>query len=196
MRSDSTPTHQAILDAAEQLFAQRGYAGVRLQDIATAVTMRHASLYYYAPGGKEQLYVEVMERSFLRHQAGLTDAILRAGADLRAQMHAVADWFASQPPVDLGQIVRSDMPAIGARHAERLTELSLEALRQPIASALERAQDRGAVNLRDVDFAAMGLVGFLQTVHNFPPRYAPSPADRAQLARAMADMLLDGWLKR
>jgi AcrR family transcriptional regulator len=196
MRPANTPTHQAILDAAELLFAQRGYAAVRLQDIATAVNMRHASLYYYAPDGKEQLYVEVMERSFLRHQAGLTDAILRAGADLRAQMHAVADWFASQPPVDLGQIVRSDMPAIGARHAQRLTELSLESLRGPIASALQRAQDRGAVNIRDIDFAAMGLVGLLQTVHNIPPRYAPAREDRAQLARAMADMLLDGWLKR
>lgn len=196
MRAANNPTHHAILDAAERLFAERGYAAVKLHDIAKAVDMRHASLYYYAPEGKEQLYVAVMERSFNRHRDGLTDAIIRAGDDLRAQMHAVAEWFASQPPVDLGQIVRSDMPAIHPQHAERLTELSLEALRQPIASALRRAQDKGQVNVLDVNFAAMGLVGFLQTAHNIPPRYYRSVDDRAQLAKAMADMLLDGWLKR
>jgi AcrR family transcriptional regulator len=196
MRAASNSTHQTILDAAERLFAERGYAAVKMHDIARAVDMRHASLYYYAPAGKEQLYVEVMERNFNRHRAGLTDAIIRAGDDLRAQMHAVAEWFASQPPVDLGQIVRSDMPAISQPHADRLMELSLAALRQPIASALRRAQDKGLVNLLDVNFAAMGLVGFLQTAHNIPQRYYRSTQDRTQLATAMADMLLDGWLKR
>jgi AcrR family transcriptional regulator len=196
MRSASNSTHQTILDAAERLFAERGYAAVKMQDIAKAVDMRHASLYYYAPEGKEQLYVEVMERNFNRHRDGLTDAIIRAGDDLRAQMHAVAEWFASQPPVDLGQIVRSDMPAISPQHADRLMDLSLQALRQPIASALRRAQDKGLVKLPDVNFAAMGLVGFLQTAHNIPQRFYRSADERAQLAIAMADMLLDGWLKR
>jgi AcrR family transcriptional regulator len=70
MRAASNSTHQTILDAAERLFAERGYAAVKMHDIARAVDMRHASLYYYAPAGKEQLYVEVMERNFNRHRAG------------------------------------------------------------------------------------------------------------------------------
>lgn len=196
MRLATNATHQAILNAAERLFAERGFAAVKLHDIATAVNMRHASLYYYAPEGKEQLYVEVMERNFKHHRDGLTDAIIRAGDDLRSQMHAVAEWFALQTSINLGQIVRSDMPAISLPHAERLTELSLESLRMPIVSAIRRAQDQGQLDVLDVEFAAMGLVAFLQSVHNIPPRYAPAPADRVKLAKAMADMMLDGWLKR
>ena len=196
MNTATNATHKAILDAAERLFAERGYAAVKLHDIAKAVDMRHASLYYYAPEGKEQLYVAVMERNFHRHREGLTEAIIRAGDDFREQIHAVAEWFAIQPPLDLGQIVRSDMPAISKHHADRLTELSLQALRQPIVSALRRAQDRGLINVPDVEFAAMGLVGFLQTAHNIPARYFRSLDERVPLARAMADMLLDGWLKR
>ena len=190
------PTYQSILDAAERLFSERGYAAVKLQEIARAVSLRHTSLYYYVPAGKEQLYIEVMERNFNRHRDGLTDAIIRAGDDFRAQMHAVAEWFALQPPINFGQIVRSDMPAISQRHAYRLTELSIESLRLPIASALRRALDKGLVSMRDVDFAAMSIVGFLQTAHNIPPRYAPSEKERVTLAKAMADTLLDGWLKR
>jgi AcrR family transcriptional regulator len=88
-------TYHRLLDAAEALFMERGLAAVTLQDIASAIEMRHASLYYYAPKGKEQLYVAVMERTFKQHGEGLTDAVIQAGDDFRAQMHAVATWFAT-----------------------------------------------------------------------------------------------------
>lgn len=74
-----------ILDTAEDLFAKRGFAAVKLRDIASAIGMRHASLYYYAPGGKEQLYIEVMDRVLRRHRAGLEHVIVAAGDDLREQ---------------------------------------------------------------------------------------------------------------
>jgi AcrR family transcriptional regulator len=189
-------THQRILDAAERLFSERGLAAVTLQDIAQAVNMRHASLYYYAPEGKAQLYVEVMTRNFKRHGEGLTSAIIEAGDDFRAQIHAIATWFASHPPLDLGRIVRADMPALAPKHAEYLTELSMETLRMPIAAAIRNANRKGLVHLPDVEFAAMGMVGLLQSIHNIPGRYLPSQADLIAAAKAAADMLLDGWIKR
>jgi len=45
------------------LFSKRGYIRVRLRDIASAMGMKHASLYYYAPAGKQQLFIEVVERN-------------------------------------------------------------------------------------------------------------------------------------
>jgi AcrR family transcriptional regulator len=196
MKRASNTTRQSILDVAERLFAERGYSAVKLQEIAKGVEMRHASLYYYAPEGKQQLYVEVMERNFQRHRDGLVDAIIRAGDDLRAQLHAVAEWFALQPPINLGQIVHSDLQAISKLQANRLMALSLDSLRHPIASAMRRAQDRGLIQIRDENFAAMGLVALLQSVHNIPADYAPTPAARVALAKTMADMMLDGLLKR
>lgn len=188
-------THQRILDAAEALFGEHGYTGVTLQDIANAVHMRHASLYYYAPGGKEELYVAVMERSFHQHGEGLTHAIIDAGEDFRAQVHAVADWFATHPPIDLGRIVRSDMPAINPADAERLIHISLDSLRVPISAAIRSAVRKGQAQVQDADFAAMGLVGLLQSVHNIPRRFIPDRPSLVQAARAAADMLLDGWLR-
>ncbi len=186
-------TYQRIIDASERLFSERGYTAVTLQDIAQAVEMRHASLYYYAPNGKEQLYIAVMQRSFRQHGEGLTNAIIQAGDDFRAQIYAVADWFATHPPLDLGRIVRSDMPAINPADAERLIDLSLETVRVPIAAVIRNAARKGLVNVADPDFAAMGLVALVQSVHNIPPRFIPDPA---ATARAAADMLLDGWFKR
>jgi AcrR family transcriptional regulator len=189
-------TYQRILDASEALFSQFGFSGVTLQQIAKAVDMRHASLYYYAPKGKEDLYIKVTERSFQRHGEGLTNVIIEAGDDFRDQVHAVAYWFAVHPPIDLGRIVRSDMPAINAADAERLTELSLEMLRVPIAAIIRNAVRKGRAHVSDPDFAAMGLVGLLQSVHNIPQRFIPNREARVAAAMSAANMLLDGWLVR
>jgi AcrR family transcriptional regulator len=196
MEPTDNATYQRILDAAEWLFNQHGYNGVRLQDIARRVEMRHASLYYYAPEGKEQLYIAVMERSLQRHAEGLTTAIIEAGDDFRDQMVAVAEWFATHPPLELGRIVRSDMPSINPDKAEYLINLSLVSLRMPIVVALRHAMKRGLVQVDDPEFAAMGLIGLLQSVHNIPGRFVPSEEARVQAAKASVDMLLLGWLAR
>lgn len=195
MEHDNT-THQRILDAAERLFSEKGYAAVTLQDIARAVNLRHASLYYYAANGKEQLYVEVMERSFRRHGAGLTESIIAAGGDVRAQLHAVAAWFATQPPVDFGRMVRSDLPTIQSQAADRLVETGLDTVRVPIAAVIRNGVRTGVLQVRDPEFAAMGLVGLVQSVHNIPARFLPNEAARVAAAKESVDMLVDGWRVR
>jgi AcrR family transcriptional regulator len=196
MENRENKTYQRIVLAAEQLFGERGYSGVTLQDIAKAVKMRHASLYYYVPNGKEELYIEVMERSFKKHGEGLTNSIIEAGDDFRQQIHAIATWFATQPPLDLGRIVRSDLPAIGDQNADRLINYSLETLRMPISAVIRNGVRKGLIQIDDVDFAAMGLVALLQSVHNVPPRFLNSSEALINAAKDAADMMLFGWYKR
>lgn len=74
-----------ILDVAEALFQERGYTAVTMRDIAEAVGMRQASLYYHFPS-KEELFVSVRERMFERHRVGLHKALERAGEELRSQL--------------------------------------------------------------------------------------------------------------
>lgn len=59
MRKQQSP-RENLLDTAEQLFTSRGYTAVTLKDIAKALGIKQASLYYHFPLGKEDLYVEVM----------------------------------------------------------------------------------------------------------------------------------------
>ncbi len=196
MEQRNNKTYRRIVDAAEALFAERGYAGVSLPDIAGAVGMRHASLYYYVPNGKEQLYVDVMERSFRQHREGLTNAIIEAGDDFRAQIHAIAAWFATHRPIDLGRMVRSDMPELAPENARKLTEWSLDALRMPISAVIRNGIKKGHILVPDIDFAAMGLVALVQSIHNIPRTYLPDEDDVIKAAKAAADMLLDGWYRR
>ena len=54
-------TAERILDAAEALFAERGYAGTSLRDVATQVELRIPSLYNHFPS-KDALYAAVLGR--------------------------------------------------------------------------------------------------------------------------------------
>lgn len=58
--SNST-VQQRLLDAAEQLFSDNGFAGTSVRDLAAAAKCNIASVNYYF-GGKERLYFEVFNR--------------------------------------------------------------------------------------------------------------------------------------
>lgn len=196
MEQRNNKTYRRIVDAAERLFSERGYAGVSLPDIAKAVNMRHASLYYYVPEGKEQLYLDVMERSLRQHREGLTNAIIEAGDEFRAQIHAISAWFASHPPMDLGRMVRADMPQLAPENARKLTEWSLDSLRMPISAVIRNGVKQGYIVVPDINFAAMGLLALVQSIHNIPRDFLPHEDDLVEASKAASDMMLDGWYRR
>ncbi len=61
LRRKGELTAERILDAAEALFAEHGYAGTTLRDVATRVDLRIPSLYNHF-ASKEALYAAVLER--------------------------------------------------------------------------------------------------------------------------------------
>lgn len=187
-------TYKRILDASERLFAQRGYSSVTLRDIANAVDMKHASLYYYVPGGKESLFVKVMERSFERHQRGISDVISNAGVSLRQQLYAVSEWFVTQPAMDISRIYQGDRPSLSEDELQRLMSLGYDALRLPIVAMLEQANQSETIELEDFDLAAMAFISAVQSVNNIPVNL--SVQQRKDIGHKVVDMLLDGWRKR
>ncbi len=189
-------TFERILNAADELFSMRGYAAVRLRDIAEVVGMRHASLYYYIPGGKEQLFIEVIERNFKRHRGGLMQAIQEAESNLRSQMLAVIRWFLSQPPMDLARLYQADMPQIDPNQARRLMELAVESMRTPIQGAIESANHSGQIEVTNPGMAAMALVNLAQGIKSIPDSPSMTASRRMQIGEEVVDMLLNGWLKR
>ena len=132
------------MDAAEHLFMQRGFASVRLRDIADALEIRQASLYYHFPEGKEQLYVAVVERALQQHAAGLRSAAATAGPGLPAQLRAVAAWFA-QHPISASCMIRMDMAHLSPASAQGLSQLIQRSLFPPLRHLFQAAQQRGEI---------------------------------------------------
>lgn len=58
---EARPTRERILDAAEEVFAEKGLAAAPVRDIAARVGLNPASLYNHFDG-KDELYEAVLER--------------------------------------------------------------------------------------------------------------------------------------
>src|ERR1700722_5940543 len=72
-RSTPRPRREEILDEATRLFAERGYEGTSMADLAERVGLRKASLFHHF-ASKEQLRRAVLERLVQRITAKLASA--------------------------------------------------------------------------------------------------------------------------
>lgn len=189
----SSQAREQVLRVAEALFSERGYTAVTLQDIAQTLGVRTAALYYHVPKGKEQLFVEVTTRSFLRHRKGLEQAISQGEPNLATQLSAMASWLLSQPPLDLSRLARSDLPALSKEHAQVLYDLGRTSLVEPIQWAISQAYQRGEIRLVDTQIMATVFLSLIDSVHDMH-RYKDIPKE--VLAQDVIEVLLNGMRRR
>ncbi len=99
---DASRSREAILDAAEELFGDRGFEGASLSDIATVAGLSRGTPSYFF-GSKDQLYDSVLERAFREREKATRQAFgpliacqhLDGGASLGAALtKAVSGYMA------------------------------------------------------------------------------------------------------
>ena len=188
---------ERVLVVAEELFSERGYDSVTLRDIAQVLGIRQASLYHHVPGGKEQLFVEVTERSLARHKVEIERLLRENAGALRPQLVAAANWLLSQPPIDIPRMIRSDMPAISEEHARRLTRAAVDSLVVPLEVAFVEARERGEVDFARVPLWERLLAGSLLAIVDnarIGGRFSHMPA--SLMVESMIDVMLNGLRPR
>lgn len=181
---------QRVLDVAEELFMTRGYNSITLRDIADALEMRQASLYYHFPEGKEQLFVAVATRTFERHRQGMEHAIANATADVQAQLQAVSAWFASQPPLNLIGMMYADMPALSETMRLQLGRTAYTSMFTPLRELFFAAQQRGEIRQVIPDLLAGSYLNLMDGL-NYASGQEGAPS-REVMANEIITMMLDG----
>lgn len=119
-KASPNSSKETVLDAAEQLFAVRGYTSVTLKHLADKLGMKQASLYYHFPLGKEDLYVEVMLRHLEHRRSVLERLISQAEPTLRGCLLEVGVWLIQQLPLHAGRMFVSDLPELSPDKAAQL----------------------------------------------------------------------------
>lgn len=71
---DATRSRAAILDAAERLFAEKGFDGCSLSDIGSAASLSRAAPSYFF-GSKEKLYRTVLTRVFADRERATRNSV-------------------------------------------------------------------------------------------------------------------------
>ena len=181
---------QRVLDTAERLFMARGYAAITLRDVATELGVRQASLYYHFPGGKAQLYVEMAEHVFERHRKGMQAAIDQAAPNLEAQLKAVAEWFASQPAINVLGMMYADLPAIEEPNRKHLSQTAFRALFVPLSLVFVAAQRRAEARPVHPDLLAGFFLSMMDGITFSQAQQTHLP--REIMTDEMIGVLLDG----
>lgn len=194
MEPVQSEARERVLLAAEQLFAEKGYGPVTLRQIGARAGLNHSSLYHHVPGGKADLFVEVMERIYARHRTGLTASLVSATPELRAQCYAAARWLLSQPPMDLVRLEHIDMPELASTQVQRLSNHAYTALQLPLVEVLSAAHKRGEIAEHDFDLISGGLVGMIESL--FAVSEAVAGKSRLAMAERLIDVMLDGLRPR
>ncbi len=150
----------AILDAAAVVFAEKGYDGARINELAKAAGVNKATLYYQI-GDKEALYHAVLLRitsrfaNEIEHQLeGLVDPVeqLRQFIDIFADQTGNARYIA---PIMLREI------ASGGLHLPDSAMSKMEGVVAILAQIINRGVSQGIFRTVDPFFVHMLIVGSL-----------------------------------
>jgi TetR/AcrR family transcriptional regulator, biofilm operon repressor len=158
--ADGQRTRQAILDAARELFADKGYFGTSLRDVAGAVGVRESALYNYF-AGKDALF----EALLVAHQDSKTERLapLAEGpiADGRALLEQLAlahlEAFVEPREMQLHRILMSDGIRLARSGRINLYE-RMSSGREQLNALLRRLIREGW--LRRADVSVLGLSFF------------------------------------
>jgi TetR/AcrR family transcriptional regulator len=185
---DARTTRERILDAAEQVFAEKGMAAAPVRDIASRVGLNPASLYNHF-AGKEELYEAVLERGLTPLLEVLSE--LMSGDRTRDREEKAIDrivlHFASSP--NLAKLIHYETLAGGERLAriagrwfEPVYQRGLEALRASRAVELWPEEEWPLLLLAFQNL----IVGYFAMAPLVRTVFGVDPVSEEGLARQMA----------
>jgi AcrR family transcriptional regulator len=89
-------TRRELVEAASRVFAQHGFQGASLEQIAREAGFTTGAIYFHF-GGKDELFLAAFESYALARVGEVTEAYQAAEGDLPQRARAVADhWMARQ----------------------------------------------------------------------------------------------------
>jgi AcrR family transcriptional regulator len=149
-----------ILQAAEELFAARGYAGTSIRDITSKAGVNGAMVHYYF-GSKEGLYRALIENAMATVRALIEEAIEGASSSkerLTRFVEAYSSHIFHHP--NLVRIMNRELLSGGSRvkaFARSISATNYAMLRRTIAEGIKRGELRKV----DLDLAPISLVGMI-----------------------------------
>ena len=179
--ADRPSRREQILQAAAQLFAERGSRAVGVDDVGAAVGVTGPAIYRHF-AGKDAMLAEMLLRISERLLAGGSERVAAAGADPAAQLRALIAFqveFALGNPAlitvhdrDLGSLAEADAAQV-RRLQRRYVEVWVAVL-----ARLHPAADAAACRVRA--HAVFGLI-------NSTPHSA-GQLDRSAMAALLRDL--------
>jgi AcrR family transcriptional regulator len=181
-----------ILNAAVRIFEQKGYHGASMQDLADAVGMQKASLYYYFRS-KEDLLLLLCERGSGAFTQELNDIATSALAPTDKLRRAVeCHLVALCAQLDLFTVVLREQKFLSPKHRARLRAEGKRhaALLESILAEGMRKREFQQLN---PSVTALSILGMCNWLYEW---YSPDgPLSPREIAALFSDIIVNGVRK-
>ncbi len=199
-RRDRDRTRAEILDVATEHFAEHGYSGARVDEIAEQTRTTKRMLYYYF-GSKEGLYTEVLERAYAQIRAAEQEVDvehLEPVAAIRRLAELTFDHHEAHPDFIRLVSIENIHRAEHMRASGRFADLNTPAV-DLIDRILERGREAGTFTRRadavDVHMMISAFCVFrVANRHTWAAIFQRDPLDpalRERYRQMLGDMVVD-----
>jgi AcrR family transcriptional regulator len=199
-RKDARPGE--ILDAALELFVEKGFAATRLEDVAQRAGVSKGTVYLYFDS-KDDLFKAVIRSGMVRaieEAEKLVAGFEGPSADLLRRIYA--GWWQN-----IGGTKLSGIPKLMISEAQNFPELArfyydevIQRGSRLFARALERGVARGEFRPVNVDYAVRALIAplIMRAIleHSFLPCAGPEDFDVPAYFEHTLGLVLDGLRTR
>lgn len=185
-------TREDILDAAAQVFRQKGFHGASMKDIAEVVKLQKASLYHHV-SSKQEILLALLDRALellLERISSISHQDIPPDAKLRQMIRAYLQILAENP--DLSAVLLFEHRSLErkqhARHVpnrDRFEALWRAVLVEGVAAQLFECEDPALTGR-----AILGILNWTITWYR-----SDGPMGIGEVADHYSGLLLNGLLK-
>jgi len=207
--SDTLPAHKRerrkearpgeLLEAALDLFVEKGFASTRSEEVAARAGVSKGTLFLYFPS-KEELFKAVVRENIVRHQTEGAEEIARfTGTSAEMLEYLMLEWwrrYGATKASGISKLVMSE-----ASNFPDLARFFQDEVVTPghamIRSVLQRGIDRREFRRIDLDLTVHSVLApllFLVTwKHSMAPCSPSEPIDPETFIRHHAELLVRGF---
>jgi AcrR family transcriptional regulator len=187
--ASARPGRDRILAEARARFVAHGYAAMTMQEIADAVGVTKAALYYHFHD-KEALFGEAFIAEMERVCAGI-EAALATETGLTRQLAAVARFLLDTSGIEFARLVADLDRYVALDHRRALLDRAPRP-RDVVRPAFEAALARGEIRPVDLDVTVSLFFSMVFGQMRNAAYGNPAPATNEVLASAIASMVMEG----
>jgi len=182
-------TRRQILTKAAELFLAKGYKGVSMKELAAAVDVTSAALYYHFPKGKEDLFTTMIQTVFVDEGVAGIEETLAATQDVRERLTLLTSALLTLPLDErLSMLLRDAREHLKKPEHQQIILSLLDRIRHQVTAEFQAAQDAGEIRPDLPVKALVGLyMGMLREAKSLPG---------AHPAASLVSVLFDGIAKR
>ena len=174
-----------ILEGATHLFVTQGYHRISMREIAEAVGVSKAGLYYHFKD-KEDLLLAILT-AYLDHIERLLDGVQQAGGSTRSQVTGLMQAIFAQAPEQRAiiRLASQEMLQLSQEARARFGLIYHQKFIAQIEAILQRGMSRGELRPMDVHLATWILLGMMY------PFFYPAHANELGAPAAAIDLMLE-----